>query len=174
MNRGGWIQTYTGKKFYPLDPQPKDICFEDIAHALANTCRYNGHSKLFYSVAEHCVRMCVADLPGCPKWRLMHDAAEAYISDCPRPIKPMLSGFQGLEDRIMKVISRKFNLGEPDLAAVNYADNVMLATEKRDVLLPGPKWGTELPPPLDEKIHPLTNFAAEHFFIFQAKILNII
>lgn len=46
-----WIQTYTGVKFYPLDPVAEDIRIEDIAHALSMICRFNGHSKQFYSVA---------------------------------------------------------------------------------------------------------------------------
>ena len=35
----GWMITYTGKHFYPLDPDPALITLEDIAHALANICR---------------------------------------------------------------------------------------------------------------------------------------
>ena len=174
MNRGDWIQTYTGKKFYPLDPRPEDVCIEDIAHALANTCRYNGHSKVFYSVAEHCVRMSFEDLPGCPKWRLMHDAAEAYISDVPRPIKPMLSEFKEIENNIMSVIGEKFNLGVPDHDAIEYADIVMLATEKRDVLLPGPEWGIKLPDPMEEIIRPCPALLAELMFIDRARFLKII
>ncbi len=49
--KGEWIQTYTGKQFWPLDPRPEDIDIEDIAHALALTCRFNGHCDYFYSVA---------------------------------------------------------------------------------------------------------------------------
>ena len=33
MRQGDWLQTYTGKQFYPLDPQPEDIDIQDIAHA---------------------------------------------------------------------------------------------------------------------------------------------
>ena len=176
MNRGGgdWIQTYTGKKFYPLDPRPEDICIEDIAHALANTCRYNGHSLVFYSVAEHCVRMSQANIPGCPKWLLMHDAAEAYISDVPRPIKPILSEFKDIENHIISIIAIKFKLDYPDHFAIRYADNVMLATEKRDVLLPGPKWEIELPEPLEIIIHPWPPTVAEELFLNTAKELGII
>ncbi len=50
-----WIQTFTGKKFFPLTPDPELICIEDIAHSLSMQCRYNGHSKQFYSVAQHSV-----------------------------------------------------------------------------------------------------------------------
>src|SRR4029077_4249720 len=51
----GWMQTYSGRKFYPLHPRAEDVELADVAHGLAMTCRYGGHSRLFYSVAEHCV-----------------------------------------------------------------------------------------------------------------------
>lgn len=48
-----WLQTFTGKKIFPLNPRTEDICIADIAHSLSMQCRYNGHTKLFYSVAQH-------------------------------------------------------------------------------------------------------------------------
>ena len=42
-----YITTVTGKHFYPLNPNPKDIDIEDIAHALSLICRANGHFKHF-------------------------------------------------------------------------------------------------------------------------------
>jgi hypothetical protein len=174
MDRGDWIQTYTGKKFYPLDPRLEDICIEDIAHSLANTCRYNGHSRVFYSVAEHSVRMAFAMLPGCPKWRLLHDAAEAYTSDVPRPVKPMLKEFKNIENSILKVVAEKFNLGNCDYDAIHHADAVLLSTEKRDVLNSPVEWELELPEPLDIRIHPWPPSVAEELFLTCAKELGII
>ena len=52
-----WITTYTGKKFHILDPDPVDVCLEDIAHALSMMCRFNGHVRRFYSVGEHCLHV---------------------------------------------------------------------------------------------------------------------
>lgn len=147
MRNGDWIQTFTGRKFWPLDPQPGDICIEDIAHALALTCRYNGHCRVFYSVAQHSLMMSQADLPGDPRWRLMHDAAEAYISDVPRPVKPHLAGFRDYENKILSVIRDKFRLPEYPKQEIHESDMRLLATEKRDLLKPYPKWG-ELPEPL--------------------------
>lgn len=48
-----WIQTYSGKKFEPLNPSIDSIDIIDIAHSLSMICRFNGHSQRFYSVAEH-------------------------------------------------------------------------------------------------------------------------
>lgn len=49
-----WFQTYTGRVWRPLDPQPEDVVQEDIAHALALTNRFNGATREPYSVAQHC------------------------------------------------------------------------------------------------------------------------
>lgn len=54
--QGDWMQTRSGQKFWPLDPRPDEVVLEDIAHALSNTCRFAGHCRTFYSVAEHSVR----------------------------------------------------------------------------------------------------------------------
>src|SRR5215217_2415409 len=79
---GDWIQTRSGVKFHLLDPKPEDFRIGDIAHALSNVCRFTGHVRKFYSVAEHSVRVCetVRDKFGpfgCKSWEyaaLMHDA----------------------------------------------------------------------------------------------------
>ena len=84
---GDWIQTMSGVIFYPLDPRPEEIRIEDIAHALSHQCRFAGHCREFYSVAEHSVRVS-RELPQeFMLWGLLHDASEAYLVDLPRPIK---------------------------------------------------------------------------------------
>ena len=80
------MSTYTGKKFFPFDPRPEQICIEDIAHGLSMLCRFSGQCPYFYSVAEHSIYVvhCLPDnlqLEG-----LLHDASEAYLADLPRPV----------------------------------------------------------------------------------------
>lgn len=104
---GNWMLTYSGKKFYPLDPHADEICIEDIAHALSMICRYNGHSRKFYSVAEHCTIMSLDGFPGDPRWRLMHDATEAYICDVIRPLKSSLMGYDHIEWRLREIIGQR-------------------------------------------------------------------
>ena len=79
--------TYTGKEFYPLDPNPADIDIKDIAHALSNCCRFAGHIKSFYSVAQHSVIVSELCEPENALAGLLHDASEAYLSDIARPVK---------------------------------------------------------------------------------------
>lgn len=91
---GTAIETYTGLMFDFVRPLPDQVCIEDVAHALANTCRFGGHIQRFYSVAQHAllVRDLVieAGYPGLSYAALHHDSAEAYIGDAPTPLKVAL------------------------------------------------------------------------------------
>ena len=95
-----YIETFTGKRFYIARPE-FDIA--DIAHALAHQCRYTGHTKQFYSIAEHAILVSriTEDLGlGDPFEALMHDGAEAYLSDISSPWKALLPDYKKLEARI--------------------------------------------------------------------------
>src|ERR1035441_7448066 len=74
----GFIGTFSGLRFWPLDPDPDKILIEDIAHALAHQCRFGGHASKFYSVAEHSVHVSKLCAPKDALWGLLHDASEAY------------------------------------------------------------------------------------------------
>ena len=151
-----WIQTRSDRKFRPLDPDPAAIDVGDIAHSLALQCRFNGHCRTFYSVADHCVRVSRVVPAEHALWGLMHDAAEAYLADLPRPIKVQMPSYREAEDRLLQVIARRFGLPWPLPEAVHLADNVLLATEQRDLMGPPPEpWGlTE--GPLPDRIVPLS------------------
>ncbi len=96
---GDWIQTASGGSFFPLDPRPEEVDIDDIATALSRMNRYNGHfsDKFdFYSVAEHSILLAqyVQERTGSAThamWALLHDAAEAYTSDVPRPLKRQIA-----------------------------------------------------------------------------------
>jgi hypothetical protein len=146
-----WIQTRSGKKFYPLEPDPGVITVEDIAHALSNMCRYTGHCSTFYSVAEHSVwvsRVVEERAPGqlwLARWGLIHDATEAYIADVSRPLKHQAAfdEYRKVEAALQEVIAAKFGLppGEPPL--VKQVDTEMLGTEVAQLMQPlHPDWGT--------------------------------
>lgn len=125
-----WIQTYSGKRFDFMDPDPESIDIEDIAQALSMQCRYNGHIRSFYSVAEHSVH--VAALMSNPFERfpaLLHDAAEAYIGDMVSPLKRMMPEYKEIERRVESAIRRRFNL-IPMPEEVKLRDLQMLIVEK--------------------------------------------
>jgi len=121
IDRGNWIQTYSGKKFYALDPQPEDITIEDIAHALSRMCRYAGHCDKFYSVAEHSVL--VAEAADNKLWALLHDASEAYLVDIPRPFKGYLTNYYELESKVMNAVCDKFGLPHEMPKDVHWIDS---------------------------------------------------
>lgn len=169
-----WCQTYTGIHFDIFNPRVEDISLMDIAHSLATKCRFNGHPRVFYSVAEHCVRMSLHSLPGPAVWRLMHDAAEAYIPDFPRPIKYKLCPqIDDIELRLLEIISERFNLPDYNKSRpeIELADTIMCATEARD-LMGDPDWDLDVDP-LPKKIEPWRWETAKNFFLQRARALGI-
>lgn len=170
-----WIQTYTGRKFYPLNPSPDDIDILDIAHALAMKVRYTGHCRAFYSVAEHSIHMArfadgYIDGPEVALWALLHDASEAYLPDVSRPIKDQIPGFREWEDAILEAVAIKYDLLwpiPPDVQDfVKGLDTRILLTEM-DLLLPGDEARNTLDgyEPLDVRLHLWTPAWAEREFL---------
>lgn len=135
-----WIQTHTGRKFFPLNPRKEDIDIEDIAHALSMVCRYTGHSCEFYSVAEHSV---LVSYFGDEKYGILHDASEAYIADIASPIKKMkeFQFYRQIESTLQTLIYNNYGLNDPEPASLKKADLLMLSTEAHYLLHPlHPEW----------------------------------
>lgn len=151
-----WMMTFTGRKVFPLRVTENDVDVQDIAHSLAQQCRYNGHTGGFFSVAEHSVIISralerdgqnkITQLTG-----LLHDAAETYTGDIIKPMKNSLkhelekigwgSWFKAVEVSIEKAISAKFDLPYPYPDIVHEYDRRIVADEK-DCLFAGPgPWG---------------------------------
>lgn len=126
-----FLQTRSGDPLDFQDPDPNSIHIEDIAHALALTCRYNGHTPFPYSVAQHCVLASYAAPHSLELEALLHDAQEAYVGDMPSPLKKMLPGYQVVEDKLEAVIRKKFGLPEEFSPGVKEVDMRMLVTEAR-------------------------------------------
>lgn len=171
QDQAAWIQTFTGRKFSPLNPDPEMVAIEDIAHALANLCRFAGHVTEFYSVAQHSVTVSYHCEPANALWGLLHDASEAYLLDLPRPIKnhPSLGHYRLKEEILENVIWFKFGLCDSGFASlpkdVKAADMQVFAAECRDLMSPlHPDFivGAE---PIPERIRPLSPRLAETFFL---------
>jgi len=195
--RGDWIQTYTGRKFWPLDPRPEEIFIEDVAHALALQCRFIGHCRVPYSVAEHSWRMScrlplwefhappgpydgIAHLDQVPAalWALLHDAPEAYLGDFARPLK--YSRFFGwfyrrAERRLMRAICERYSLPRQEPESVKWADRVMLLWEQRDLMGIAPdSWGIQdsrfqIP---ERRLEPFSASLIERLFLSRFKRLR--
>lgn len=134
LNHSHAILTHSGIYFDPINPDPTLIRIEDIAHALSNTARFNGHTHTFYSVAEHCCW--VSDFVPVDQrlTALLHDATEAYISDVTRLVKLALIGYAEIEERLWRAIAIRFDLPFRIPQCIHAADLIMLATERSDLM----------------------------------------
>jgi hypothetical protein len=132
------MQLASGKPFWPLDPRPEEIDIRDIAHALSMQCRYAGHCLRYFSVAEHSVHVARACSPDHALWGLLHDGAEAYLVDVPRPVKRHLTNYQEIETRLQQAIAERFGLPLAIPTEVHEMDNRILISERDQVMAPPP------------------------------------
>lgn len=111
------IMTRSHIMFDPLQPDPRLIDINDIAHALSMLCRANGHFKSFYSVGQHCINCAVEAAARGYSQRvqlacLLHDGSEAYLSDVTRPVKQEIPRYKEIEEPLQDTIWLKY-LGSP-------------------------------------------------------------
>ena len=185
--RGPWFQSYTGKAIHVLDPREEDIDIVDIAHSLSLVNRFGGHTACCdeagrpcgYNVGQHSYMVGMIVERTHPELSLaghLHDSSEAYLGDVIRPLKLVLPGYKEIEKKWERIIGRRFGLGDlltemPDV--IKRADNVMLATERRDLLSDGPghrRW-TLHETPLPEKLVPWSAQESEVRFLERFKQL---
>lgn len=152
------IQTASGRMVDVTNVLREDISLGDIATALANTCRFNGHVKSFYSVVQHSVLASLLveapvgssdrDVLMLQRAALLHDAHEAYTGDIPRPLQHLAMHLDdckyGISGTILEAFGLPRSLPGWIMDAVHAIDAVLLATEKRDVLpVADVKWPTD-------------------------------
>jgi hypothetical protein len=168
-----FIETYTGRAFWPLKPTPDALSVIDIAHALSNQCRYSGHVQFFYSVAQHCCLLAdwLANHGGSPLdclQILMHDAPEAYLVDVPRPVKQYMPQYRVWDHEINDVI-REW-MGWKDLPMLPIQDELdsRIIVDERAALMSrsGLDWGHHLEP-VGVEIVPWSPEEAEKNFLMQ-------
>ena len=115
-----WQRMLSGRRLDLLDPSPKDIEIEDIAHGLARVARWNGQTvgDHAYSVAQHALlveEIATAMQPDLARrWRLaafLHDAPEYVIGDLISPFKAAIGiDYKAFENRLLEAIYRRFAL----------------------------------------------------------------
>lgn len=168
-----WLLTHTGKRFHPIGHSTEDFDIQDIAHALANLCRFAGHTRKFYSIAQHCTVVSrileeqgfnkVTQLRG-----LLHDASEAYLVDIPMPVKILdcMAGYRELEKKVEDRIAERFELESLTNPSVKRADMIALAMEARDLMGDPKDWesliGIE---PMRWEVYPMTPTQARRAFL---------
>lgn len=142
---GYYIRTFTGAKLYWAKVEHFPYNIEDIAHALAMKCRWSGHTKKFYSIAQHSIHVSWNVPRPLRLAALLHDGAEFCMPDFASPLKWYLAseGFtqlKELERKVQSGIHRRFGIGELTLEEkqiIKKADTLALATESRDLMPPG-------------------------------------
>jgi 5'-deoxynucleotidase YfbR-like HD superfamily hydrolase len=134
------LETVSGRKIDITDPDPAMIDISDIAWALSRMPRFNGHSipYISYSVAQHSIQVMKELAPHGERIQLLgllHDAAEAYITDMPSPVKhiPEIHAvIKKLEDRIMHTIYQSLKIDPPteeEEQIIKLADKTQQAVE---------------------------------------------
>ena len=148
---GDWMQSWTGKRIYPIDPRPDDIDILDILYALSNMTRYNGHCR-FYSVLEHSILISYLVKPEHAKHGFAHDFTEAYLSDIVRPVKRILGKendwFKIDKGLWEKAIAPKLGLDPILPKEVVEMDTAICITEKRVLHPRSDKWHLPFPDPM--------------------------
>lgn len=133
-----YITTVSGKSIRHSQFSEDDVDIKDIAHSLSMQCRWNGHTKFFYSVAQHSIAMSYQVEGRDRLLALLHDAAECYLADMPRPLKT--DQYRELEQKLLQPILYKYTgtISLPEsIKGYHGADNKMLVTEALQLMPEG-------------------------------------
>lgn len=166
--------TYDGKIYFPLEPTKDHISIRDIAHCSSMLCRFGGHIKKFFSIAQHSVM--VAERVHDPKKKLkalLHDGSEAYLNDMIHPVKylPEMDPYRALEKKTEEAIADHFGFSSEKDDDIKTADNVQLVVEALNLMPVLPEWAVVMAHELginkDEEVIEefWTPEDAEHYFM---------
>lgn len=137
---GPTILCRSGAYFDFEDPEASTFTIDDIAHGLSNICRFTGHCRYFYSVAEHSIHASHIVPQEYAFEALMHDASEAFVGDVAKPLKCLLPDYRKIEDRVEKAVLSRFGLTPPLSQVVKRADLKMLRVEQSQAMRNGDIW----------------------------------
>ena len=138
MSRAANIKLASGGYLDLLNPKPEQIHIEDIAHGLSHICRFNGQTKIFYSVAQHCIMVSELVPQHLALEALLHDASEAYIGDVITPLKHLLPDYLEIEENLERVIRQRFGISLAHNPIIKKFDKIAVVSEKYALLDPHP------------------------------------
>lgn len=169
------VYTFTGKALSLLAPDPDLIDIDDIAQGLSLQCRFVGQVGRFYSVAQHSVLCSYMSEPGDALAALLHDAAEAYMGDVPRPVKALggMDRYLAVEAHLTTIILQKFGLSGHIPASVKTADDELCLIEAHELFPTPPAWAADREMPMVcLRIQPWTNWSARVEFLRRFEALT--
>lgn len=148
------ISVNGGGHFDYSDPLKSDYSIADIAHALSNLSRFNGHTREFYSIAEHSIVVSTLyshiydNNVRTRLFALLHDAAEAFISDIPKPLKNRtyvkhdndmitMNEYETiLMHHILQHLELDLDMDKEKLENVKFCDRLAVIIEAQELLSP--------------------------------------
>lgn len=167
------ILLHGGTYFHYVDLENNQWDIYDIAHALSNICRFGGHCRKFYSVAQHSVLVSHLVPKELALQALLHDAAEAFLVDIPAPLKSLLPDYKALEKRVEEHVFSRLGIPYPLDRSIKVADMEALATEQRDLMpLHTDKWMCDGMERRDVFVQPYDPDVAEDLFLARYKELT--
>lgn len=135
------LVTYEGKSFDYINPTAEMISIKDIRMSLSRLTRFLGHTHRNYTVGEHTFHCLVMaqKLGFTPREQLLvfvHDFTEAYVGDCPSPLKKLLPEFEHIERRVELAICRHIGISPPtqhEHIKIKKIDMTMLTIEMKQL-----------------------------------------
>lgn len=109
MSKSAIVTGIYGSTVDFADLSSSKIELDDIAGQLSRIRRFNGGTKIPYSVAQHSYAMMrifsiEGSSPRVKLLALMHDMTEAFMGDMVGPLKQFFPLFSDMEDRLFNVI----------------------------------------------------------------------
>ncbi len=109
LRKAGEMRTYSGVCVPLHHITPDMLSIGDIGTALSQICRFNGHVKHRFTVAEHSlIGSRMAPSARLKMEFLLHDAGEAYVGDIILPVKELFPEIGAFENNITAMIMDRF------------------------------------------------------------------
>ncbi len=161
------IRVRSGGIFNLIEPNASVLSIDDIAHSLSHMCRFAGHTRVFYSVAQHSALVSALVPEPFALAGLLHDISESILVDIPTPLKRLLPEYRVIEERVERALFAKFGVSFPLDPCIKRADQTALVTEQRDLcdMEPSEIECPEGVSPLFERIVPMTSEQAYRAFM---------
>lgn len=143
-----WMQTVSGRKIeYESGINIDDEIVRDLCHAVGNICRFTGHSRAFFSVAQHSVFVASLLPEEYQLWGLVHDLHEGIIGDVAAPLKILLPEYNRIERKIQRQVYDYFELYDDNPPSwLEWADKAALVTEAALFVGDTSKWQVQEKP----------------------------